>query len=356
VSLSGVIEAALGLAFVYFIFSSICSGFNEAIAQFLNKRANFLEAAIWQLLDDRPALGPAPAMPQGATPAPPSSPGSVVGQFWSHGLIQQLASPLADGRIRSLGRRFQQWHTNASRQPTLALIRQARTLALTSDSADLAMAVQRQQVAASMRAANTAKAGVPAADAAKAGAPAADGGKPGVASAAEATKRPILPPLMKRPSYIDAKSFATVLMGILIPDKTHTGIFADVRDGVNALPDSKLKRCLLDLVVAANADVANFRASLESWYNAEMDRVTGWYKRETKKILVALSLVVVLAVNIDTIGVARRLWSSPQTRTVVAAAARAQISAGATTATPSTPPASGAAPPAIVCPNKTTAA
>jgi hypothetical protein len=102
---------------------------------------------------------------------------------------------------------------------------------------------------------------------------------------------------------------------------------------VDDLPASKLKSALQAIVVAAAGDVVKFRGDIERWFNAEMDRVTGWYKRDTKRILVALSVVVVLAVNIDSIGIVRTLWASPQTRSAVTAAAQAEIAAGATTTT-----------------------
>lgn len=101
------------------------------------------------------------------------------------------------------------------------------------------------------------------------------------------------------------------------------------------------------MVVAAAADVAVFRSNIEGWFNAEMDRVSGWYKRDTKKVLVILSVIVVLALNIDTIGMARALWESPQTRSLVQAAAEAQINAAATSTTVA---GHAASPPAIVCP------
>lgn len=49
---SAVIELVLGLVFVFFLFSMLCSGVNELIARRLGKQADFLAAGLWSLLDN----------------------------------------------------------------------------------------------------------------------------------------------------------------------------------------------------------------------------------------------------------------------------------------------------------------
>src|SRR5579859_5712786 len=58
-------EVGLGLVFTYLVFSSICSGFNEAIARVVNSRGTNLFKTVNALIDD---VGLAKA-------------------FWSHPLI-----------------------------------------------------------------------------------------------------------------------------------------------------------------------------------------------------------------------------------------------------------------------------
>lgn len=41
---SAVIEVILGVVFVFFLFSMLCSGINEFISRAMNKRADFLAA------------------------------------------------------------------------------------------------------------------------------------------------------------------------------------------------------------------------------------------------------------------------------------------------------------------------
>jgi hypothetical protein len=307
--MSVVLESALGLIFIYFIFSSVCSGLNELLAQLLNKRADFLEAAIWQLLDARAPTNDV---------APGVAPGEYFGRFWKHDLIQQLTSPLRDSWIRGLGRSFQRWHNGWSKRATLIVITEARKLATAPSEPGKHL---RPLVPPSGT--NTVGAAVP----------------------------------LKRPSYIDAKTFGAVVMATVFADHDHPGQLAEIGDRINELSGSKLGNSLQALWMSADHDLTTFRTNIESWFNGEMDRASGWYKRETKKILVILSLVFVLFVNIDSVAIARTLWSDPQTRNAVAVAAQAQVNASATSTAVTAPrattvPASGA--PAPICPPTTT--
>src|SRR4051794_41871684 len=51
-SLSGVLETAFGLIFVFFLFSMIASGVNETLGRWTKRRARFLERGLWRLLGD----------------------------------------------------------------------------------------------------------------------------------------------------------------------------------------------------------------------------------------------------------------------------------------------------------------
>jgi hypothetical protein len=49
-----------------------------------------------------------------------------------------------------------------------------------------------------------------------------------------------------------------------------------------------------------------------------MERVSGWYKRYTRLVLFVIGIVLVIAVNADTVNVATFLWRDPQLRAAVA--------------------------------------
>lgn len=50
--------------------------------------------------------------------------------------------------------------------------------------------------------------------------------------------------------------------------------------------------------------IKEFEKKLEDFYNNTMDRVTGWYKRRVRRILLALGLLLAIVLNIDTIKIA----------------------------------------------------
>jgi hypothetical protein len=96
---------------------------------------------------------------------------------------------------------------------------------------------------------------------------------------------------------------------------------------ISGLPESARKP-LLRMLADAKGDRDRFRRSLEHWYDDTMDRVSGWYKRYVQRIIVIASIVLVAALNVDTINIAQVLWRVPTERAVVASAAAAQATAG----------------------------
>src|SRR5262249_36826809 len=55
--------------------------------------------------------------------------------------------------------------------------------------------------------------------------------------------------------------------------------FAQVQAWANANPTVPAAQAILELLKTAHGDFDTFRASLESWYDATMDRISGAYKR-----------------------------------------------------------------------------
>lgn len=107
------------------------------------------------------------------------------------------------------------------------------------------------------------------------------------------------------PAAIKPATFVTSLMHLLAG--TSVSVTADaLKEGINGLPDgSPIKDSLLVLIEDAKGNIENLSAAIETWFNAVMDRVSGWYKRRAQLITWVVSLVVVVAVNADTIQLVR---------------------------------------------------
>jgi hypothetical protein len=135
-----------------------------------------------------------------------------------------------------------------------------------------------------------------------------------------------------KPSYIPSKTFALALLNIVFPDggsavPANQNILASFRQTIASLPaDSPvtpIKDALLALIDDAQGDIEKFRKNVEDWYDAAMDRVSGWYKRRAHAIILVLGLLISIGLNADTVYIAQRLVSDPGTRNGLVAAAQA---------------------------------
>jgi hypothetical protein len=146
-----------------------------------------------------------------------------------------------------------------------------------------------------------------------------------------------------RPSYIPSRTFALALWDVLanpVPPNT-PGITSRVAAIVNdpaaaqkavvqhaaiveALPDSALKTALSALIAdaalvaaAASREVIATRESVEQWFNDAMDRVSGWYKRQTQSITLVLALLIAVGTNADSWRIGDTLWHDDVARAAI---------------------------------------
>lgn len=309
---SAVIELVLGLIFVFFLFSMLCSGINELIARALGKRADFLAAGLWSLLDN-------------SKDGEPDGGGAddrdkYFKAFHQHPLVKQLGQSVRDVDQGEPGRIRGRWRKFCSR------VRKVFTGKSLKDAMAPVPYDPRRIEGRRMR-----------------------------------------------PSYIPPAIFGTVMASFLrekndLPNMPKEGALPETDDEKEAAErrrdtGSPLQKSLQALVDEAAGNADRLRASLERWYDAQMERVSGWYKRESKRIMLFLAVVVVLLLNVDTLSIARTLWTDPTARRAVADAASEQIEAAAAVTTTTTPvPGEPAAPetpageavkplPALACPD-----
>jgi len=140
------------------------------------------------------------------------------------------------------------------------------------------------------------------------------------------------------PSYIPSQTFSLALWNLATyaqesKDATVavTRSLPEIRKVVSQMPNSDLKRALLTLMDEAGNDLERARVNVERWYDDAMDRVSGWYKRRTQWILLALGLAFAVALNIDSIRIADRLYLDTPMRNAIAATAEGYAAAARTT-------------------------
>lgn len=142
------------------------------------------------------------------------------------------------------------------------------------------------------------------------------------------------------PSYIPSGMFALALVDVVATAKPADGPPKDLATFLDHVPDAGVRRVLSLLAADAGADGQRLKESIESWFNLSMDRVAGWYKRKTQVVTAVLALGFTVALNADTIVIARSLSSDPALRAAVVAQAQATAREA-----PAPPPAGQPGPP-----------
>jgi len=140
------------------------------------------------------------------------------------------------------------------------------------------------------------------------------------------------------PSYIPPGNFALALMDIVGVARTVKAAAGspdaeEIRSALEAYAakNPAVSQALLTLAHTVNFDVTRMRSAIEAWYNSSMDRVSGWFKRRTHWVVLALGLVIAAGINADTITITNSIATDKSLREslVAASSAEAKQSAGA---------------------------
>lgn len=124
------------------------------------------------------------------------------------------------------------------------------------------------------------------------------------------------------PSYLSGRTVALALIASLDTNVPVPGI-GQITAAVEALPqDSKLRSALLTSLTEAGGNMDVLRASIATWFDDSMDRLSGAYKRQLKWISMLIGLLVAVAFNADSFNVANTLWNDPERRASAVAIAK----------------------------------
>ena len=280
------LDLAIGLAFIFFLLSTLAATIQEFIAAILGLRARTLEQGLRSLLED------------------PERGWAYVDEFYDHALIKSLyrtppPAVLRDSKAKVPAKAVQRRHAEAAAQP--------------QPPADEPMPNDETRR--------------PTMEADQEGAPEAGLGKNADTQLRGWFQRALA--FFKRtngPSYISPRAFALVVLDNVAPSDGQKTLFDESISVLAELPDSLGAR-LKPLITDAQQDVERLRTNLEAWYDDTMARVSGWYKRKTQIILIVIGIVLVPAINANTIAMAERMWKDDTVRSAVVAQAQANASA-----------------------------
>ena len=140
-----------------------------------------------------------------------------------------------------------------------------------------------------------------------------------------------MPGRIKHPSYIPGETFAQALFDVVLhkaaqirnqpPHTSDRPLSArDVLDAARTCRAAgfTVGESLLPLVEQAGDSLDVARRNVAAWYEAAMDRVSGWYKRRTRWWLFWVGAAVAVVFNVDTIEITRTLVHNPTLRTSLA--------------------------------------
>jgi hypothetical protein len=158
-----------------------------------------------------------------------------------------------------------------------------------------------------------------------------------------------------RPSYIGARDFSVALwqsVASAAPQAPAAGTAAaqsgaavtyalsaaaagpslamDALQGqVKLLPSEHLRATLFALLGQAQGDYQRLLQVTDAWFNRQMDRVSGWYRRKTQYAVMVISVVLVIFLGVDTIRITTRIYADDALRSVYAPRVAATIESSA---------------------------
>jgi hypothetical protein len=298
---SGIIDVAIGLAFVFGVTAALSSVFTELVSRFLGLRGAFLLSGLRELLD---GTGGQTALKD-----------AVSNYDAMKGLMQPPARPAAAVAKPA-----------APAQAAAAAPAAVTTPAgVTTTGAAAAQADAAPEEPATMSATG-----------ALLGSPILRSqGMTGVITTRDLTLQPGRPGPAQMtggagrwaqwgdrrslPAYISAESVSEAIIDLLVPDTAGDTTMTEIQKGIKALPGwmPTLKDSLQALANNAGKDIDLFRTSVENWYDDHMSRVSGWYKRHVAKITIVIGAILVLLLNINALTIGRTLYSNSVVRTAV---------------------------------------
>ncbi len=129
---------------------------------------------------------------------------------------------------------------------------------------------------------------------------------------------------IRLPSYIDSMQFANALLDVTGLSSASTNLTQGQKKmetllqaieatpaEINKIQNPQINQFLTGIIQRAGGDLEQVRAALAQWFDSAMDRVSGEYKRKTQLYSFVIALGLSVAINVDSIRIARGMWEQP---------------------------------------------
>ncbi len=128
----------------------------------------------------------------------------------------------------------------------------------------------------------------------------------------------------KLPSYVPSANFAMAVIDEVAKNAPNPSqdIFNDFKSGLASFSaaNGDVKVLLTDYV-NTSANVKELQANIEKWFNEYMDRVSGWYKKNTVKTMRIIAVCVAIGFNVNIIAITKAINSNGALKANLVAAA-----------------------------------
>jgi hypothetical protein len=301
---SPILDVAIGMIFVYLLLSLICSAANEVIELLLKGRASQLEEGLRELLHSESSVSFFTRINNSLRGQPAiANAENLVQRVYEHPLISSLYKG--------------DYKPNSTKLPSY--IPSTNFALALMDLVPTISADAKKAATGETKVADTAVTTKPegAAVLAQSGAAFATAAPPSAPPSPQVVVNvpgvPAPEPAQQKPPDTTATSEAG--------SSTPADPLKALRDALQNFPYPKARNALLPLIDAAGNDAVKARQNIEDWYNASMDRVSGWYKRRAHKFILLFGFIIAVLVNADSMALVRALNSDKSLREVVVAQA-----------------------------------
>ena len=128
----------------------------------------------------------------------------------------------------------------------------------------------------------------------------------------------------KLPSYVPSANFALALIDQVAKNAPAASgdLFNDFKAGITAFTaaNGDLKTLLTDYL-NTSSNIKELQVNIEKWFNEYMDRVTGWYKKNTAITMRLIAVAVAIGFNVDLIKITKAINSNSTLKANLVAAA-----------------------------------
>jgi hypothetical protein len=130
------------------------------------------------------------------------------------------------------------------------------------------------------------------------------------------------------PTFISSRNFALAVLDILGKSETNLSESEQMKlieQRLLTIKDPTIRQRMLAMLKSSAYQVDSMREKIESWFNDSMDAATEWYRQRMRLWVSVVSVIVVGAMNADTIKMTSMFWNDDELRSATVKAAEGYV-------------------------------